>query len=91
MRETISTISSKGQVTIPADVRRHLGVASSDKVAFVILDSGKVELRPAQFSVASLRGIVPALPGPETVDFEDQIEEALAEGADRLVREIEGR
>ena len=91
MRESTSTISSKGQVTIPAEVRRHLGVATSDKVAFAILDSGKVELRPAQHSVAGLRGIVPALPGSETVDFEDQIEEALAEGADRIVREIEGQ
>jgi antitoxin PrlF len=91
MREMVSTVSSKGQITIPVDVRRHLGVASTDKVAFVFLDGGRVELRPARFSVTDLRGIIPALPGRETVDFEDQIDEALEEGADRIVREIEGR
>ena len=77
MKELISTISSKGQVTIPVDVRRRLGVEASDKVAFVIADSGTVELRPVRFRVADLRGIVPALPDRETVDFDDQIAEAF--------------
>jgi len=91
MKEMVSTVSSKGQVTIPVDVRRHLGVTSMDKVSFVFLDNGRIELRPAKYSVADLRGIVPALPGRETADFEDQIDEAQEESADRLVREIEGR
>ncbi len=77
MREVVSTISSKGQVTIPIDIRRHLGVGASDKVAFVLASSGKVELRPVRFRVGDLRGIVPALSGRETVDFDDQIAEAF--------------
>ncbi|MBI2864482.1 MAG: type II toxin-antitoxin system PrlF family antitoxin [Chloroflexi bacterium] len=36
MKEILSTITSKGQVTIPAEVRRHLGVNTHDKIAFVI-------------------------------------------------------
>ena len=36
MQEIFSTITSKGQVTIPVAVRRHLGVSTHDKVAFVI-------------------------------------------------------
>jgi AbrB family looped-hinge helix DNA binding protein len=85
----VSTVSSKGQITIPADVRRHLGVVAADKIAFLVLDGGRVELRPVRYTVAGLRGIVPALPGREAEDFEDQIAEALEEGADRTVREIE--
>ena len=77
MQEIISTISTKGQVTLPSDVRKRLGVAPSDKVAFVIDDEG-IRLRPVTRTVASLYGSVPALPGRETADFEDQIEEALA-------------
>jgi len=91
MKELVSTVSSKGQVTIPVDVRRHLGVTSADKVSFVFLDGGRIELRPARYSVSDLRGIVPALPGRETDDFEDQIEEAQEALADRIVREIEDR
>ncbi|MBI2887745.1 MAG: hypothetical protein HYY02_11115 [Chloroflexi bacterium] len=35
MKEILATITSKGQITIPAEVRRHLGVAKRSKVAFV--------------------------------------------------------
>ncbi len=77
MREVVSTISSKGQVTIPIDIRRRLGVKASDRIAFVIGESGGVELRPVRYRVADLQGIVPALPGRVTVDFEDQIAEAF--------------
>ena len=77
MKELVSTISAKGQVTIPIDVRRRLGVGASDKIAFVFGESGQVELRPVRFRVANLRGIVPALPGRETIDFDDQIAEAF--------------
>jgi antitoxin PrlF len=57
MKEIISTITSKGQVTIPAEVRRHLGVAQGDKLSFVIPDAGAVELHVPKYpTVASLRG-----------------------------------
>jgi AbrB family looped-hinge helix DNA binding protein len=82
MKEYVSTISSKGQVTIPADVRRELGVETADKVIFVIAEDGAVELRRAPYRVADLRGIVPALPNRETVDFDDLIAEAFAERVD---------
>ncbi len=39
-----STVSSKGQVTIPANVRRYLGIDSNDKIAFEITPKGDVLL-----------------------------------------------
>ena len=36
MKEIVSTITSKGQVTIPVEVRRHLGLRRNDKLSFVI-------------------------------------------------------
>jgi AbrB family looped-hinge helix DNA binding protein len=75
MKEHVSTISSKGQVTIPAEVRKKLDVAASDKVTFVITDEGKVELRPARFTLESVLGSLPALPD-ESVDLDQEIEEA---------------
>jgi AbrB family looped-hinge helix DNA binding protein len=91
MKEIISTITGKGQVTVPREVRLHLGVAPADKIAFVVTDEGTVELRSVRFTVGNLRGIVPALPGRETVDFEDQIAEAFEASADGVVQDLDGR
>ena len=87
MKQIVSTISSKGQVTIPADVRRHLGVGAADKVAFVFVDEGKVELRPAEYTLESVLGSIEALPN-ESVDLDREIEEATAAEADRIVRRM---
>lgn len=89
MKEFISSITGKGQVTIPVDVRRSLGVSPLDKVAFVLTETGTVELRPVRYTVAALKSVIPALPGRETDDFEDQIAEAFAAGAKRLAAESE--
>ena len=40
----MSTVSSKGQVTIPASVRRAIGVRTGDKILFVRRDDGTVSL-----------------------------------------------
>jgi AbrB family looped-hinge helix DNA binding protein len=85
MREITSTVTSKGQVTIPVEIRRHLGLSPSDKVAFVIGKGGKVEVRRScQPSFFDLMGTLPDL-GRETGDFEEIIKEAMDEGVDRML------
>jgi AbrB family looped-hinge helix DNA binding protein len=65
MKEIISTITSKGQVTIPAEVRKYLGLETNDKIAFVIDDKGSVRLRVPRYpTVASLRGAAGSLKEP---------------------------
>ena len=65
MKEIVSTITSKGQVTIPAEVRKYLGIETNDKVAFVIDDAGAVRLRVLRYpTVASLRGAAGSLKKP---------------------------
>ena len=65
MLEAISTITSKGQVTIPKAIRDQLGLKQHDKIAFVIQDDGTVQLRVPHFpSVASLAGIAGTLEHP---------------------------
>jgi antitoxin PrlF len=62
-----STITSKGQVTIPAEVRRYLGVNTNDKIAFVITSQGNVLLAPPRYrSIADLAGAAGKLPQPLT-------------------------
>jgi antitoxin PrlF len=38
-------VTSKGQITIPSDVRELIGVRAGDKVLFVKMDDGAVVLR----------------------------------------------
>ncbi|NBW46004.1 MAG: AbrB/MazE/SpoVT family DNA-binding domain-containing protein [Betaproteobacteria bacterium] len=41
-----TTISSKGQVTVPRDVRERLGLQAGDKIAWSMLSNGTIVLRP---------------------------------------------
>ena len=38
---TTATLTSKGQITIPADVRRALNVQTGDRVEFVQIEPGR--------------------------------------------------
>jgi antitoxin PrlF len=65
MKEIVSTIRSKGRVTIPAEVRRHLGVSTHDRIAFVLEDDGAMRLVVHRYpTVASLRGAAGSLATP---------------------------
>ena len=65
MKEIISTITSKGQVTIPAEVRKHLGLHKREKIAFGIDEEGDVHLKTPHYpTLAALRGAAGSLPYP---------------------------
>ena len=49
-----ATITSKGQVTIPSDIRKTLGLNAQDKLTFTPMPDGTVVLRAKNRSVFSL-------------------------------------
>ena len=49
MKEIVMTMTSKGQVTIPAEVRRHLGITKNQKIALVIEKTGEVKLKVPRY------------------------------------------
>ena len=51
-----STLTSKGQITLPAEVRRALELSAGDKVDFVRVAAGGYLLVPIRTDVRSLRG-----------------------------------
>ena len=53
-----AVLTSKGQITIPQEVRRKLGVETGDRVEFVELPDGRFVLMPAIDDVRALKGIV---------------------------------
>jgi len=52
-----ATLTTKGQITIPADVRRSLNVEAGDRVEFVQVEPGRFELIAATGSVRDLKGM----------------------------------
>ena len=64
-------------MTIPAEVRRYLGVAQGDKLSFVIADTGAVELHVPKYpTVAFLQGKV----------SRDELPELMARNNRRLAK-----
>jgi antitoxin PrlF len=62
IKEITTTVSQKGQVTIPSEIRRHLGVRTHDKIAFVLQDDGAVRLAVPHYpTIASLAGAAGSL------------------------------
>lgn len=79
-----SRVTEKGQVTIPAEVRRLLGIKPRDTVRFEIHD-GSVLLRPTTSKIDALFGAVEPRSRPE--DFQAIREEVEQRIADEVVAE----
>lgn len=62
-----ATMTSKGQITIPAMVRSALGVEAGDRVEFVQVEPGRFELVAATLSVTALKGLIRKPAAPVTI------------------------
>lgn len=54
---TTATLTSKGQITIPAQVRQALKVGTGDRIEFVEVSPGRYEFIAANRSVTELKGM----------------------------------
>ena len=73
-----ATMTSKGQTTIPAEVRRRLRLEPGDRLDFIEVAEGRYELRPAHGSLRDLKGFLAAWASPPVSD-DDAIMAALAQ------------
>lgn len=71
-------MSSKGQVTVPVEIRRALGLRPGSKVEFVPTGRGVYELVVKTGSIRDLYGMLP--PPARAVTLEE-MDDAIAEGA----------
>ena len=81
-----TTMTSKGQITIPKPVREHLGVATGDRLDFTIAADRTVRLSPVTGSVEDLYGLLQR-PGKAPVslaEMERGIGEYLAADDQRI-------
>jgi antitoxin PrlF len=81
----LATLTEGGQVTVPVEVRRVLGIKPREKVAFTI-EGDQVRLAPATFTLESAYGSVKPHYTPE--DFGTMIAEAMDGHADEVVGEM---
>jgi AbrB family looped-hinge helix DNA binding protein len=76
-----STITVKGQATIPKAIRDHLGLKPGDRVKFFIHPDGTVVMLP-KLPVSALRGLLKRRRSPVTIEeMNTAIADAGAEAA----------
>jgi len=76
-----ATVTSKGQITIPAKVRNALGLDPGDRVEFVEIGKREFSIVPATGSVRELKGI---FKGRRTRPVSlEEMDRAIAKGAAR--------
>ncbi|MBD2778344.1 AbrB/MazE/SpoVT family DNA-binding domain-containing protein [Iningainema tapete] len=53
-----ATITTKGQTTIPKEIRDYLQINPGDQIDFIIEEDGRVIVQPATIKVQELKGIL---------------------------------
>lgn len=81
-----ATLSSKGQVTIPKEIRERLHLSEGDHVEFIVRPDGVVELLARTRDLLSLQGLLagPATEGP--ADQDDPVAQAVVDEYERSLR-----
>ena len=79
MQEHRSVVTRKGQITIPAEIRRALNIKEGDKVS-ITLEKGEVKLSRTGSIVAATAGALKSdVPAPSAEEERKRTEEAIAE------------
>ncbi|MBI4202678.1 MAG: AbrB/MazE/SpoVT family DNA-binding domain-containing protein [Chloroflexi bacterium] len=85
MGRRITTVTGKGQVTIPTEFREALQLKAKDKVAFELVD-GELRLIPIKSTLLAGFGAVKPKERPE--DFERIRREVREERAEAVLKEM---
>jgi len=84
-----ATITSKGQITLPKEVRSRYGLKPGDMVEFVE-EKGRTWLKPRNVRAVDLAGILGPPPSGKSVrveEMDDAIMAAVGEDDERITRE----
>jgi AbrB family looped-hinge helix DNA binding protein len=74
---TTAAVTSKGQITIPAEVRKKLGLKPGDRVRFIEGENGEYIFRPKTGSIMTLKGFLQWTGKPATIE---EMNETIAQG-----------
>jgi AbrB family looped-hinge helix DNA binding protein len=88
MQHYYTTLTERGQVTLPSEIRKKLGVKPKEKVHFEV-DGDNIRIVPSEFTLESIRGMVPPL--AEKKSLEEILEVAREEHARHVIDEMSKR
>ena len=86
MKTITTTITQRGQVTIPSYVRKILQVSPRDKVSFLIEDNKSVRITPVRFDLEDVFGSVRPTKKPE--DFKKLSRDVKEEHVNKIMQEL---
>ena len=79
-KEFSTVVTRKGQITIPAEVRRTLGLAEGDRIAIVLEDNLQVFLMRTESPVARTAGMLKSERAPLSAEeLRQAAEQAIAD------------
>jgi AbrB family looped-hinge helix DNA binding protein len=67
-----ATLTSKGQITIPIEIRKALGLKPGVRIDFYEVEGGEYAFRPKSGSIRDLEGCIPKLDHMVTLEEMDQ-------------------
>jgi antitoxin PrlF len=84
----ITTLTSKGQITLPKEVREHFRLGEGDRLEFVIRSDGEVRVQPVAGSYRDLRGMLrrPGRSSPSDENLDRELIRSLEEDDERIRR-----
>ena len=81
MRQYLMVLTRKGQITIPVEIRRALGLTEGDRMALVMEDD-QVRITRTGSAVARTAGLLKSTDAPLSAeDLREKAEEAIASSA----------
>ena len=82
----LATVTDKGQVTVPKEIRDRLGIQSGTKLDFRIEGDGTLRIRKLERGSAGLFGLLhePQRKAASIAEMSDSVERALAADDDRV-------
>lgn len=75
-----ATVTSKGQITLPSELRRRLGLEKGSRIRFSIPTSGPVQIEPVRYTIEDLWRMADAGPKPTRVMSFEEMNAAKARG-----------
>lgn len=78
----LATLTNKGQVTLPKEIRERLGLTAGSRLDFSIDENGELHIRPVVTTALGLAGLL-RRPGQAPVTVE-QMNEAVEQMAAEL-------
>jgi AbrB family looped-hinge helix DNA binding protein len=84
-----ATITSKGQITLPAEVRKRLNLKTGDQIDFVLEPGGALVIRTKRKPFERLRGMLksPHRTPPTVEEMDAAVSRGLAQDDERIRRQ----